>query len=181
MKKLTSFIILFFLGCIFSSCPREASTTYKTIKTVHVLLFSFDKNGMFPYLDDFNKNELGIGIYPDSVSERVEVAQSFPLGNEVYAMADPHQIIYTNAIESLNVITLCDFDTNHPAGSNMNDILLILNGMGKTTKININDLSSQELYLKFASTPQNDSLQFQITGKITDEGDFTAKTELIIF
>lgn len=181
MKKLTSLIILFFLGCIFSSCPRESSKTYKTIKTVRVLLFSFDKNGIYPHLDDFNKNELGIGIFPNSVSERVEVAQSFSLGNEVYAMADPHQIIYTNAIESLNLITLYDFDTNHPAGSNVNDILLNLDPMGKTSEININSLSTIELFLKIASIPQNDSLQFQITGRITDEGDFTAKTELVIF
>lgn len=180
MKKLTSIVILFFLVCILSSCPRDASTTYITIKTAHALLYSFDKNGIFPYLDDFNKNELGIGIYPDSVSRRVEIAQSFSIGNEVYASDNPHEIIYTNVIESLNIITLYDFDTNHPAGSNVNDILLSLDSMGKTSKIDVNSLSSVFLDFKFASIPQNDSLQFQITGRITDEGDFIAKTELVI-
>jgi len=180
MKKIASIIILFSLSCLFSSCPRETSTTYITIKTVRVMLYSFDKNGIFPYLDEFYKDQLGIGVFDDSISERVVFAQSFSLGNQAFARGNPDQRVYTNAIESLNIITLYDFDSIHPAGSNVNDILLHQNSMSVTSVLDINKLSSTMHFLKLSTVPQNDSLQFQITGLITDEGDFTKKTELVI-
>lgn len=180
MKKIISVLILFSLSCLFSSCPRETSTTYITIKTVRVLLYSFDKNGIFPFLDDFNRNELGIGVFDDSISQRVVFAQSFSIGNQLYARGNPNQTVYTNAIESMNIITLFDFDSIHPAGSNINDILLHQNSMGVTSALDINKLSSTMHFLKLSTVPQNDTLQFQITGRISNEGDFTTKTELVI-
>jgi hypothetical protein len=180
MQKLIKIVIIFSFGFILSGCPPEMSTTFLTIKTVRVLFFSFDKNGIFPHLDEFNKHELGIGIIPDSVSERVEYSQAFSFGNNVYARSNPNTISYTNAIDSLNIFTLYDFDANHPAGSNINDILLHLDDMGETTEIEIRNLSTTMLFLKFSTLPNNDSLQFKITGRITDNGTFISQTELVV-
>jgi len=144
------------------------------------MLFSFDENGVFPYTDHFDPNELGIGIYPDSISESYELARSFSAINKVYAMKDPTQIAYTNSIESVNVITIYSFDAEHPAGSNVNDILLLLDDRGNTEETDINALSMEWYNLKFSVPPQNDSLQFEITGKITGDKEFDLKTELVI-
>jgi hypothetical protein len=180
MKKI---LILFFvsgLACVLTSCPGDFSTTYKTIKSANVLLFSFNEHGIFPHLENFNKNELGIGVYPDSIFERYEVAQSHAIINSAYAMENPHEIVYTNAIDSINVITIYDFDEEHPGGSNVNDILLFLNGMGETKELNINKLSTEYHHFKFSKVPKNDSLQFEISGRIIDEGNFKLKTKLEI-
>jgi len=181
MQKRITIVIIFSIGFILSGCPPEkTSTTFLTIKTVRVLFFSFDKNGIFPHLEEFNKNELGIGIVPDSVSERVEFAQAFSFGNNLYARSNPNTVTYTNTIDSLNIFTLYDFDANHPAGSNINDILLHLDTMGETAELEISNLSTTMLFLKFSTIPNSDSLQFKITGRITDIGMFIAKTELVV-
>lgn len=180
MKKIVSVIFLFSLSFIFSACPKETSTTYITIKTARVMLYSFDKNGIYPYLDEFNREKLGIGVFGDSIAERVVFAQSFSLGNQAYAFSNPNQRVYTNTIESLNIITLYNFDAKHPAGSNVNDILLSQNPLGGYSALGINKLSSTMHFLRFSAVPQNDSLQFKITGLLTNEGGFTAKTELVI-
>ncbi len=144
------------------------------------MLFSFDKNGIYPYIEEFNKNELGISVYADSLSETIEYAQSFSFGNKVFAMENPNEIYYTNTIDSLNIITLYDFDTDHLKGSNINDMLLFLDGMGKTHKVEISSLSDVTHIFKLSAIPQNDSLQFEITGRITGENNFSEKTELVI-
>jgi len=180
MKKLITITIIIFIGFIFAGCPPEMSTTFITIKSVRVMFFSFDKNGIFPYMDEYNKNELGIGIVPDSVSERVELAQAFSFGKSAYARSNPNTRTYTNAIDSINIFTLYDFDNNHPAGSKINDILLHLNTLGETAEIEINNLSTTMLFLKFTTVPNNDSLQFRITGRITDVRKFIADTELVV-
>lgn len=180
MKKLIAIVITISIGFIFSACPTETSLTSITIKTVRALFFSFNTNGVYPYLEEFNKNELGIGVLPDSISERVEFGQAFSFGNIAYARSNPHRTEYTNAFDSLNFFTLYDFDADHPAGSNINDILLHLNPMGVTTPIDLSNLSATSLFLKFSAIPDNDSLQFKITGRITDIGKFTAYTELVV-
>jgi len=181
MKKIATIIILFTIASILSSCPSDEGTiTYIKIKSAGALLFSFDENGIFPHLQDFNRDEIGIGISFDSISERIEIAQTFSLMSKTYAWSNPNEIIYLNRIESINVFTLYDFDSNHPAGSNINDILLYLDHFGKTSDLNINDLSSISHHFKFSVAPEKDTLQFDITGIITDEKDFTERTELVI-
>ena len=179
MKKLFSLLMIFLFGILISGCPR-GSVTYYTIESVNVLLFSFDKYGNYPHLEEFNKNELGIGIFADSLTKKVEIAQATGFGNKAYAMENPNEIVYTNTIDSLNVVTLYDFDAAHPAKSSVNDILLSLDHMGKTHQVDINDLSVIEIYLKFSGTPINDTLQFRITGRITGDGSFSEKTQLVI-
>ena len=122
---------------------------------------------------------MGIGIYPDSISERVVFAQSFSIVNQVYA-SNPNTITYTNGIDSLNIFTLYNLDTDHPAGSNINDVLLHLNPMGETSEIDISKVYTTMLDLKFSSIPYYDSLQFRITGRISDEGNFEAITNLVV-
>lgn len=179
MKK--ALVILFFFGLsiIFPGCPK-GTITYVTIKTVRGIVFSFNEHGVFPNTDNFNRSEIGIGIYPDSVFRSYDLAHTFSLINQVYAMENPNEMIFTNAIESLNVVTLYAFDDEHPAGSNVNDILLLLNDFGNTYNVKVDSLSLWRYDLKFAIPPQNDSLQFEITGRITNESDFKVKTQLVV-
>ncbi len=182
MKKLSFVLFLYFFGSILTCCTTEKVITYETIETAKVSLFSFGENGLFPYYDEYNPNELGIGIYGDSTSIRKEIAQHISNMDRVYAMSDIDEHYYTNTIDSLNVYTVYDLDSDHPAGSNVNDILLYLDGMyGETSEININEASSQMHNFKFSTIPQNDSIQFEISGRITNKGNFSKKTELIIF
>lgn len=179
MKKLFTLLTIFLFGILLSGCPG-GSVTYYTIESVNAFLFSFDKYGNYPHLEEFNKNELGIGIFADSLTEKVEIAQAAGFGNKAYAMENPNEIVYINTIDSLNVVTLYNFNEEHPANSSVNDILRSLDHMGKTLQVDINDLSVIEIYLKFSEIPQNDTLQFRITGRITCKGSFSEKTQLII-
>lgn len=181
MRKKYKISILVIFSFLLTGCPPDDGiTTYKTIKSVRALLYSFDKNGIYPYLEEFNPEQLGIGVYPDSISTRTELATSFSFGNYAYARSNPNETIYLNAIDSLNVFTIYDFDENHPAGSNINDILFYLDGMGQTSELNINDLFSISHSLKFSTIPKNDSLKFKVTGRITEEGVFSKETDLVV-
>ncbi len=180
MKKITFVILIYFSGIIISCCFDNGTITYNTVESARALLFSFDENGIFPHLDHFNRDELGIGIYADSLSTRTEMASNFSTIGKVYACSNPDIVMYTNTIDSLNVFTIYDFDNEHPAGSNINDILFYLDGFGETSEININEVSSIANHFKFSVVPQNDSLQFEISGRITERGNFIKTTELII-
>lgn len=180
MKKIQFALLVYFFGSIISCCSDEGSITYETIKSAHVLLFSFDENGIFPYLDEFNPNELGIAVAPDSISSRVVYAKPISSMDKAYACDDPNEFYYTNTIDSLNVITVYDFDSNHLAGSPVNDLLLYVDHFGVTSPINVQQTESFSHLYKFSKTPENDSLQFRISGRITNEGTFEKTTELVI-
>ena len=62
----------------------------------------------------------------------------------------------------------------------LNDILLYLDGMGETFAINVNQVSSISNYFKFSAAPQYDSLQFKISGRITEKENFVKTTALIV-
>lgn len=170
MKKIT--LTIFALITIISCCPNDGELQIITIETARPLLFSFDENGIFPHLDEFNPNELGIGVYQDSITTRIEMPEGCSGGR--------NDQMYTNTIDSLNVRTLFDFDDNHLAGSNVNDILFFLDNLGETFEVPVNSTSSIISNFKFSVVPQNDSLQFEVTGRITDKGPFIERTELVI-
>lgn len=181
MKKKYKISILVIFSFLLTGCPAEDRTiTYETIKSVGTFLFSFDENGIFPHLEEFDPEELGIAVVPDSIFRRTEYVNTFSLGSKAYARSSPNELISLNAIDSLNVYTIYDFDENHPAGSNINDILLYLDGMGETSELNITDLYSVFHTLKFSTVPENDSLKFRVTGRIIDERLFSKETELVI-
>ena len=52
--------------------------------------------------------------------------------------------------------------------------------MGDTEETDISRLSGEALYFKFGVPPWNDSLQFEITGRITNVGNFRLRTELVV-
>ena len=180
MKKIFKLFPAFIVVSILAGCPDKLTTLYRTIESVSVLLFSFDENGIFPHTESYNINELGIGIFADSLYDTYELAAGFSPVNSAYAMEPRVQTIYTNAIDSIHVFTLCDFDQEHPAGSSVNDILLVLDGIGGTQKLTVNELSGEAHYFKLSTVPQNDSLQFEISGRIRDVGNFRLKTDLAI-
>ncbi len=180
MKKFIFALMIYFSGTIISCCSDDRTITYNTVESANVLLFSFDENGIFPYRDMYNPSELGIGIYADSLSTRVEMASNFSTMDKAYACTNPNEVIYINTIDSLNVTTVFDFDDNHLAGSNINDILLYLDDFGETYELNVNEVSSISNHFKFSIEPQNDSLQFKISGRITEKGKFIKTTELVI-
>ncbi|MCX7548705.1 hypothetical protein OS188_12150 [Xanthomarina sp. F1114] len=180
MKKVQFAILVYFFGSIISCCSDEGTTTFNTIESASVLLFSFDENGIFPYLDEFNPNELGISVSADSISSKIAYTKPFSTMDKAYACTDPNQTYYTNAIDSLNVVTVYDFDTDYPAGSVINNLLDRVDHYGETSSINIQETESVSHLYKFSKAPENDSLQFKITGRITDQGSFEKYTELVI-
>ncbi|MGB3777138.1 MAG: hypothetical protein WA960_02180 [Tunicatimonas sp.] len=109
MKKIVFALLIYFSGTIISCCSDDGTITYITVESASVLLFSFDENGIFPYLDEFNPSELGIGVYADSLTTRVEMASNFSTTDKAYACDDPNEVYYTNAIDSINVFTIYDF------------------------------------------------------------------------
>lgn len=184
MKKIISLGGLYVLTLIQSCiCPNNGfNTTYLTIESVGGLFYSFDENETFPYLDDFNRAELGISVFPDSISERIEVSQLLrPIINYSYACEDPSQTENENLIDSVNIFTKYKFDSQHDAGSNINDILKPLDIFGKTMNgIFIDELYFFDQYFKFSMVPEADSMQFVITGRISGKGNFTTQTDLIV-
>lgn len=182
MRKLISILIiqilLFVTSCL---CPNKGSITYITIHDARSILYSFDENGIFPYLDELDRNELGLSILPDSITERVEFTQNLSTGNELYACEDPNEIVYINSIDSLNIYTIFSYDNEHPALSSVNDILRPININGEILNIeDINSLSFTDQHLKFIESPDYDTLQFEITGRISDGNNFRILTNKLI-
>ncbi len=59
MKKIYKISILIICGFLLIGCPPDDEiTTYETIKSVRARLFSFDKNGIYPYFEEFNPEQL---------------------------------------------------------------------------------------------------------------------------
>ncbi|MEZ5071266.1 MAG: hypothetical protein R2751_09915 [Bacteroidales bacterium] len=180
MTKPVKIAILLTLALLFAGCPGNLTTRYRTIQSASVLLFSFDENGVFPHTESFHRAELGVGVWPDSLSDSYELAQGFSLVRSAYATEPSTTIIYTNDIDSIHVYTLYEYDKLHPAGSLVNDILRRLDDMGNTEEMDISLLSGEALYFKFGQPPLNDSLQFEIAGRITNVGSFRLRTELVV-
>lgn len=180
MKKLSLILFIYFFGTIISCCSSDGRIIFHTIESVNVQLFSFDEEGMYPYLENYNPTELGISVLADSLSTRIELASNFSTMDKAYACDDNTRFVDTNRIDSLNISTIYNFNNNYPAGSNINNLLLHLDRNGETSNININDASSTFHYFKFSEAPTNDSLQFNISGRITDKGSFIKTTELVI-
>ena len=184
MKKIIAIIGLYLFGflqaCI---CPMNSSKTnvYKTIETVRGIFYSFDQNGIFPYLDAFNRRQLGLSVFPDSVSERIEISQSISPISSAYACEDPTDVYYVNSIDSVIVFTVFDYDNQHLAGTSVNDILKPMDIHGKTTNnVEISELFFVNQYFKFSSAPTFDSMQFIITGNISGKQKFQVQTDLIV-
>ncbi len=182
MKKIISFLLVhFFLFISSCFCPDEGSITYITIQTARGLLYSFDENGIFPYLDHINRHELGLSIMEDSTSENIEYVQSNMMINQLQACQDPHEIKYINGIDSINIFTIYNFDSDHLASSKVNDILRPINTMGELLDIeNITTLNFTMQHLKFIKSPTFDTLQFEITGRIIGSSNFSILTNKII-
>ena len=169
MKKII--LLALILITINSCCNGESDVSVNTIESARGFLYSYDENGIYPYFDEFNPNELGIGITADLITEVIEM-------NDDCGEID---LIYTNAIDSINVITIFDFNENYLAGSNVNNLLLGQDGTGGTFPTDVGNNSSISHIYKFSNTPENDSIQFQISGRVIEKGVFTQLTDLIIF
>ncbi|WP_369049535.1 hypothetical protein [Tenacibaculum sp. UWU-22] len=168
MKRMTLFALI--LITINSCCTGDEDVSTNTIESARGFLYSYDENGIYPYFDEFNPNELGIGVTADSITNTFEINDG----------CGPTEIIYTNSIDSLNIITIYDFNNDYLAGSNVNNLLLGQDGLGGTYPTEINNNSSVSHTYKFSVVPENDSLQFLISGRIINKGNFSILTDLII-
>ena len=183
MKKSIALIGIYLAFLITSCiCPNKGgSLTEITIHSAKGILFSFDKNGIFPYFDSINRNELGIGIVADSISEQVLFTENFISGNQLYACENINKIEYLNSIDSIDIFTIYKFDDNHDEQSKVNDILKPIDQMGEIVDIeNINDLIFVDQFLKFTHPPKYDTLQFEITGRILGGGTFRILTNMLV-
>ena len=175
MKKFnTKGILLLFsflvIGCA-DSLDESDITTYKSIKSVEALLYSFDENGDGPIYSEFDIERIGMSVYPDSTVTEFE------------ARVKPDVISYTNFFDSLNFFTVHYFDDEHPAGSNINDLLLVLFPSDNDQMLEVQfagGLTTKGNDFKLNALPQNDSLQFIVSGRIIGEGTFSEKTQLVI-
>ncbi len=184
MKKVIVLFLLYFTtylsGC-FTCSNKDGSTTYITIHSAKGLFYSFDKNGIFPYLEKFNRDELGITISSDSTSERIEFSLLPSFINSAYACSDPYEVYFENRIDSVSIFTIYDFDENHLAGSKINELLNPLDNMGETkTGVDIAGLEFITQHFKFFKSPKYDTLQFLIVGRISGEKLFQTETEIVI-
>lgn len=180
-KKWGVVLLIYFFGSIISCCPGGGVITYETIETVRVSIFTFDENGVFPHYADYDINNLGVAVLSDSLSTRREVVMNYSTMDKAYACDDPDQLIYTNLIDSLEVVTVYDFDALHPAGSSVNDILLGIDSNGNTFPMDVGTAALLGHVYKFSVTPQNDSIQFHVSGRITTKGTFAKTTGLVVF
>ncbi len=183
MKKFTALGCLYLIVFLQSCCRHEGFTTiYRTIESARGLFYSYNEHGIYPYLEVFDRNELGFSIGPDSVSRTIEVSQLLPpMINSALACQNPKEIINVNFIDSVNVFTKYNFNEEYQAGSNINDLLLPLDIYENPTYgIDINQLQFFHQYFKFSAVPSADSMQFVITGRITDKGIFQYETELTV-
>ncbi|WAC02128.1 hypothetical protein N7U66_20520 [Lacinutrix neustonica] len=153
MKKIILFTIILII--INSCCNGDEDVSINTIESARGFIYSYDENGIYPYLDEFNPNELGIGVFADSITNRIELGDG----------CGQTDVIYTNNIDSLNVMTIYDFNDIYLAGSNVNDILLGQDDLGGSYPTIINNNSSVSHTYKFSVVPENDSLQFEISRK----------------
>ena len=175
MKKFnTKGILLLFsflvIGCA-DSLDEADITTYKSIKSVEALLYSFDENGDGPIYSEFDIERIGMSVYPDSTVTEFE------------ARVKPDVISYTNFFDSLNFFTVHYFDDEHPAGSNINDLLLVLFPSDNDQMLEVQfagGLTTKGNDFKLNALPQNDSLQFIVSGRIIGEGTFSEMTQLVI-
>jgi hypothetical protein len=182
--KSSILIIGMYLLAIMDSCfcsDGPFTTTFVTVESVRGLFHSYNENGIYPYLEHFNRKELGIYVRPDSTSEQVQIAQTLSFIQGAYACEDPSKYYSTNSIDSVHIYTRYDFDSNHPSGSLINDILLPIDPLDEIiTGVNIEDLAFYSQSFRFSAIPSSDSMQFVIVGRILGKGDFETQTELVV-
>jgi len=173
------YCILLMLSCV---CSDEGTTTIITIENAKTLLYSFDENGIFPYLEDFNREELGILVSEDSISSEVIAYSNFGIIKQGYACDKPNEIFYENTIDSINVVTIFDYNDQYASGDSFVSNLNYVSGFnGETTEIGnlLNDQRTEFLF-KFKEPPTKDTLQFRVTGRIIGIGNFELLTEQVI-
>ncbi len=173
------YIITLVLSCI---CPNNGTTTKITIENAATLLYSFDENGIFPFLEEFNREELGILVAADSTTREIVALTNFGIIQSGYACDDPDERFYDNAIDSITVFTLFDYNNNYKSGDSFVSNLNYVSGFdGETFEINnLIDDQGIDFLFKFKEPPTKDTLQFKVTGRIIDKGDFELYTKKII-
>jgi len=153
----------------------------KKIESARCLLYSFNENGIFPYLEKINKNELGISISHDSISYSDTFSTITKVPIKKITTLSPPEIKLVNAIDSVQIFTIYPFNSNYPVNSNVNDILQPIDIMGDFMPVdNISSLSFSDLLLKFTDKPTYDTLQFEVRFRITQVGNFTLRTNKVV-
>lgn len=186
MKKLFALFIIYFCTILqscffFNPCENEFTTYFRTIESVRGLFYSYDENGIYPYLDEYNRQELGIVVIEDSITERIEISQlNTSLANSAFA-CEENEIVFENKIDSINIFTKYAFDDEYLEGNNINALLEPLDAFeNPTSGVDVYTLSFVYQHFKFARSPKFDTMQFIITGNIQTKGAFSVETPLVI-
>ena len=199
MKKTISLASLYLILFVGSCIPdRNISSYIRTITSIDAKLFLICDSCYFYYntpFDENNKQYLNILLSPKSFTQKIEASLHSKLNNSLFAN-DPvlPKIIYTNHIDSLAIYTLYDYDETHPANTLINNILthkpdynIPATPIDSLESIEFNKYN--EYYygegivgLKVTSpVTASDSVQFRVTGKLSDGVQFDTTTELMVF
>lgn len=195
MKKLLTLATLYFVLMIASCIPDKYISAYvRTVTGIDAKLTIYCDT-CYSYTNDANgKQYLNVIITPKSYTQKIEATLRSKLNNTIYA-DEPSlpKIKYTNHIDSLAIFTLYDYDETHPANSLVNNILNYTKfyERGETPIGNLEYIEFTESYYYYgegniklkvtSSATSSDSVQFRITGRLSDGILFDTTTELLVF
>ncbi|WBA41928.1 hypothetical protein [Hymenobacter canadensis] len=124
--------------------------------------------------------ELKLLLNPDT---RLYSAAPARTGGFAAVACDPADPTYTEMIDSIRVTSRYDFDAQHPAGTSLNDLLLLDNGYGRIMTLNELLLMPQSVpvltrrNLQFSQTPTSSvTQQFRVRYHQTNGEVYTAET-----
>ncbi|MEQ8239028.1 MAG: hypothetical protein RIA69_07430 [Cyclobacteriaceae bacterium] len=184
MKRLGHFLILE-MAISLTSClycfDKEAYYTYIDVHSVGIEMVAdytqtYDSNDTSVF-----KSDLHFSIFPDSISDYLEIVSSGSFTQSLMACDDNNHTFYNQTMDSLQVYTLYDLNSEFPAGAVINEVLSI-KSFQSLSYLDINvGYEASGLLLKLAVVPKSDTVQFLLTGRLSNNLKIMAKTSLRVF
>jgi hypothetical protein len=133
--KIITVIVLLFVSGFFTGCPDCEDTQKWTFSNCSIYMRNLDNSGQTPALSDkdtLNINAYGLKIEIQQKADSCGIAGSLPsIATPLYAASpcyDTYFDIPLDTILDLRIITLNDFNSEKPAGSNVTDYFSVLSG-----------------------------------------------------
>jgi hypothetical protein len=124
---------------------------------------------------------LHVSIFPDSISDYLEIVSSGSFAQSLSACDDNSQTFYNQTMDSLQVRTLYDLSSEFPAGAVINEVLSIESFQSLSSLDKRVGYEASGLVLKLGLVPKNDTVQFSLTGRLSNNVKIMAKTSLRVF